>query len=127
MKCCDYCGKEISYFDQYCCEDCKLKAEQYFQRENKQKGIFGICSIIGVIGCFAGGFLGVIVPEVGLIIFTIALFIIGTSFFLFPLPVLNFVKKYKIKKAVKITKYIGAAFDFIALILLFIFCFKLIN
>lgn len=32
MKKCEFCGKQISYFDQYCDDECHIKANKFYEK-----------------------------------------------------------------------------------------------
>ena len=56
MKKCDYCGKLISNFEMYCCDECERSALRYYKNEKRFKNIFGffnvLCIVSVLIFCF---------------------------------------------------------------------------
>lgn len=118
MKKCDYCGKEISYFDQYCCDDCQREANNFYEFRDKYTKIFSILNIIGVFGIPVGIFLFSFANGLGATIISLALTLLGIAITLMPFPAENMISKNKIQKAVKQTRIIG-----IALLALGIICF----
>ena len=48
MKKCDYCAKEISYFEQYCSEECHGNANKYYETTEKYGKLFSIINMICV-------------------------------------------------------------------------------
>ena len=94
MKKCDYCAKEISYYDQYCDENCEKKALDFYSLRDKYTKVFSILNIIGVFGIPVGLFL--------------------------PFPVENMISSMKIKKAVFVTRMIGAGLFALGVILFII-------
>ena len=110
MKKCDYCAKEISYFDQYCDEECERKALNFYSlRENYTK-IFSVINVIGVFGVPVGLFLSAIDAAIGFSITSFALILVGVTVFFLPFPVENMISSMKIKKAVFVTRMIGVGF-----------------
>lgn len=109
MKKCDYCGKEISYFEQYCCDDCQRKANDFYEFRDKYTKIFSILNIIGVFGIPVGIFLFSMVNAVGATLVAFALTLLGITITLLPFPADNMISKSKIQKAVQQTRIIGIA------------------
>lgn len=107
MKKCGYCAKEISYHDMYCCDDCQTNANSFFdmrEKISKAVGVFnGVCVMSIGIGLFVFSFFRV----VGAYMIAIPLVILGILFLLFPVPADVMIEKYKIEKAVKITRIIA--------------------
>ncbi len=46
MKKCDFCAKEISYYDQYCNEECEQKALRYYAMVERYAKLFMIVNTI---------------------------------------------------------------------------------
>ena len=92
LKKCDYCAKEISYFEQYCSEECHGNANKYYETTEKYGKLFSIINMI----CFFG-------------ITVASCDILGIMLILLPFPTENMISKYKLKKATKITRIIGLA------------------
>ena len=46
MKKCDYCGKEISYNDMYCSEDCQIKTVKFYSIKEKFSMVFSVINCI---------------------------------------------------------------------------------
>ena len=46
LKKCDYCAKEISYFEQYCSEECHGNANKYYETTEKYGKLFSIINMI---------------------------------------------------------------------------------
>lgn len=118
MKRCDYCGKEISYFDQYCCDDCQREANNFYEFRDKYTKIFSITNIIGVFGIPVGIFLFAFSNSIGATLVALAVTLLGIVITLLPFPAENMITKGKIKNAVSQTRIIG-----IALLVLGIACF----
>ena len=107
MKKCDYCGKEISYFDQYCCDDCHRNANNFYEFREKFTKIFSITNIVGVFCIPVGIFLFAFSNAIGASLVAFSLTLLGIIVTLLPFPAENMITKNKIKKAVKQTRIIG--------------------
>ena len=73
MKKCEFCGKQISYFDQYCDDECHIKANKFYEKGERFGKLFAV---------------------------------------------INMISKFKIRKAVKITRMIGGAVIFLGVLIL---------
>lgn len=124
MKKCDYCGKEISYFEQYCNEDCHINANKFYEKREKFTGLFsilcGVCVVAVAIGIFTFSFL----REIGTITVVGSCVTLSLLLFFLPFPTEDMISKHKIKKAVKLTRIVsyvvlgmGIAFLIFSLIL----------
>lgn len=109
MKKCDYCAKEISYFEQYCDESCHAKANRFYELREKFEHIFSILNGICVFGIPIGIFLFSFLRTAGMIITVLSCLVLGVMLILLPFPTENMISKHKIKKAENITKCIGIA------------------
>lgn len=68
MKKCDYCAKEISYFEQYCSEECHSNANKYYETTEKYGKLFSIINMICFFGITIGIFLFAFLRTAGMII-----------------------------------------------------------
>lgn len=108
MKGCEYCNKEISYKEQYCCSECEEKAKQHYALIKEKQKLFSTFNIIGILAIFIGGFLAMMMTlNIGLFCIGGGFIILGILFILLPFCTPEQIKKYKIKKAVKIVKIFG--------------------
>ncbi len=107
MKKCDYCAKEISYFDQYCSDDCHIRANKYYETEEKFGKIFSVINAICVFGIPVGIFLFSFAKLVGALIAAGSCVILGIMLILLPFPTEGMISKFKLKKAMKITRIVG--------------------
>ena len=57
MKQCEYCGKNISYHDQYCSDECQIAANQYYSKTEKFAKPFMVVNTVCVFGIPVGIFL----------------------------------------------------------------------
>lgn len=108
MKGCEYCNKEISYKEQYCCEECEKKAKQHYKLVREKQKLFSALNIIGVLAIFVGGFLSMMLEMgIGLLCIGGGLLLIGSLFIILPFCTPEQIKRYKIEKAVKKVKIYG--------------------
>ncbi len=107
MKKCDYCAKEISYHDQYCCEDCERKTVEFHQRSERYSKMFLIVNTICVFGIPVGLFLASFSTAVGIPIAAASCMVLGLMLILLPFPTEGMIKKHKLQKAIKISRIFG--------------------
>lgn len=107
MKKCDFCAKEISYFDQYCSDECHAKTNKYYETSDKFGSFFSIVNGICVFGIPVGLFLLPFAEDVGMVVALISCLILGIMLILLPFPTDNMISKFKLQKAMKITRIIG--------------------
>ncbi len=126
MKKCDYCAKEITYFEQYCCEECHSKANKFYEKIEKFGRVFSAINMICFFGIPIGIFLFSFLRAAGLI--TVAsCTILGIMFILLPFPTENMISKYKLEKSIKITRFIGLTVIALGIIfLIFMLLFPII-
>lgn len=109
MKKCDYCAREISYYDQYCSDECHIKANKYYDLSGKFSKIFLVLNVICVFGIPAGLFLMSISKFVGAAVAAGCCLVLGIMLIFLPFPTESMIKKFKIKKAIFITRAVGIA------------------
>lgn len=107
MKKCDYCGKEISYFDQYCCDECQKETIKFYDNRDKYTNLFSIINGICVFGIPIGLIVFSLVNYVGAGIISLSTLILGLTIIFLPFPVENMITKFKLKKAIKLTRIFG--------------------
>lgn len=117
MKKCDYCAKEISYFDQYCDEECEKKALDFYSLRERYTKVFSVLNIIGVFGIPVGLFLSAIDALIGFSLTSFSFALVGLTIVFLPFPVENMISSMKIKKAVFATRLIGAGFILIGIVI----------
>lgn len=120
MKKCDYCGKEISYMEQYCDENCHRNAIKYYELQEKFSKLFSIINIICIFGIPVGLFMFSFMPKAGFTLLSFSVLIEGLTIILLPFPVENMISSMKIKKAVNVTRIFGAALFIIGIVLVII-------
>lgn len=109
MKKCDYCAKEISYFDQYCCEDCERRTVEFHARSARFSKMFYIVNTVCVFGIPVGLFLAAFSSAVGITIAAASCAVLGLMLILLPFPTESMIKKHKLQKAIKISRIFGGA------------------
>ncbi len=120
MKRCDYCGKEISYMEQYCDEHCHRNALKYYELHEKFAKIFSFVNIVCIFGIPIGLFILSFAGDIGFTLLSFSVAIEGLIIVLLPFPVENMISSMKIKKAVNVTRIIGAALLVTGIILIVI-------
>lgn len=118
MKKCEFCGKQISYFDQYCDDECHIKANKFYEKGERFGKVFSIINGICVFGIPVGLFLISFSRSVGLTVALASCIILGIMLIILPFPTENMISKFKIQKAVKITRIIGCAVIFLGLLII---------
>lgn len=109
MKKCEYCGKEISYFEQYCGDDCHLEANKFYELQEKFGKLFSVINGICVFGIPVGLFMFSFSRTAGAVISVASCFVLGLMLLALPFPTDGMISKYKIKNAVKKTRIVGLA------------------
>lgn len=125
MKQCEYCAKEISYYDQYCSTECEEKAKRYYDLARNKRKLFSFFNFTGLLALIAGLFWMLFQAQVGAYIAGAALLVVGILFFFFPFGTPEMLQKFKIEKMIKIVKALGitAAVIGVVLIVLGLFVF----
>lgn len=118
MKKCEFCGKQISYFDQYCDDECHMKANKFYEKSERFSKVFSIINGICVFGIPVGLFLISFSRSVGLTVALASCIILGIMLIILPFPTENMISKFKIQKAVIITRIIGCAVIFLGLLII---------
>lgn len=117
MKKCDFCAKEISYFEQYCCDECQEKANQYYSLIEKFGEIFSKINMVCIFGIPVGIFLFSFLRTFGTIVACSSCVILGATLVLLPFPSDGMISKFKIEKAMKITRLVGLGLILFAVVL----------
>lgn len=107
MKRCDYCGKEISYFDQYCDETCHEKANKFYETRERFTKVFSILCVISVMCVALGLFIFSFLKDLGTVMVVGSCFILALLLFFLPFPTDDMLSKHKIQKAVKVTRIVS--------------------
>ena len=107
MKKCGFCGKEITYHQQYCCDECQINANKYYEKSEKFAKIFYVISMACVIGIPIGLFLFSFIKTPGAVISSVCCLVLGIMILIVPMPTESMIKKNKIKKAIFKTRIFG--------------------
>lgn len=108
MKKCEYCAKEISYYDQYCCEECERKTVAFHARSTRFAKLFYMVNTVCVFGIPVGLFLASFSTAIGIPIAAGSCAVLGLMLILLPFPTEGMIKKHKLKKAIKMSRIFGA-------------------
>ncbi len=109
MKKCEYCAKEISYFDQFCSEDCQECSNRYYETLDKFGKLFSVVNVICVFGIPIGIFLFSFSKTVGAAIASVCCMVLGILLIFLPFPTDSMIRKFKLKKARNVTRIVGLA------------------
>ena len=116
MKKCEYCGKEISYHEIYCSDECQRMANRHYDRTSKFLRLFYSFSMVGLIGLTIGLFLMSFARFMGGGLAIGCCLLLAALLFVLPMPTQGMIRKRGIKKAEFISRMVG--FGFIAIALL---------
>lgn len=109
MKKCDYCAKEITYFEQYCSDECQRRANKYYETSEKYGKLFSVINVICVFGIPVGLFLFPFSKSVGTVLASVCCVVLGIMLLFLPFPTEGMISKLKLQKSIKITRIIGAS------------------
>lgn len=109
MKKCDYCSKEITYFEQYCSDECQRRANKYYETSEKYGKLFSVINVICVFGIPVGLFLFPFSKSVGTVLASVCCVVLGIMLLFLPFPTEGMISKLKLQKSMKITRIIGAS------------------
>lgn len=118
MKKCDYCGKEITYFEQYCSDDCEKRTVKYYDFSRKFGKLFAVVNFVCVFGIPIGLFLLSIAKFLGTALAASSCLLLGIMLILLPFPTDSMISKFKLKKAIKVTRIIGLCVIVLGLLIL---------
>lgn len=121
MKKCEFCAKEISYHEMYCCDECQEGANKYYDLREKFQKPYAVVNGIFVIAVGICIFLYSFMRDVGAIGGGSALVILGVMYFFLPFAPDVMIQKYKLKKSIFITKIIAAIIFALGLTVLTLF------
>lgn len=113
MKKCDYCAKEISYDDMYCCDECEKLTKQYYERSDRFAKPFSMINVVCLFGVMAGLLLFPMAKPFGAGLSIVCCAALGILLLLLPFPTESMIKKFKIQKAIRITRYVGLGMMFL--------------
>lgn len=118
MKKCEYCAKEISYHEMYCCDECEKSAMQFYELREKYQKLFSVINGIFVLAIGVCLFMYSFLRDAGAIGCSFSLLVLGIMYFFLPYPPEVMINKYKLKKSIKITRIIACTLFFLGLLVL---------
>ena len=83
MKQCEYCGKEISYHELYCSDDCQIKANRFYERSEKFSKPFTVVNTACVFGIPVGLFLMSFLKLLGTVVASGSCIVLGLMLLIF--------------------------------------------
>lgn len=107
MKKCEYCGKEISYYDMYCCDECQEKAGKFYDMRDDYGKVFTLLDTIFVFMIPLGIFLGTLTGAIGNSLIVVGLVGLGIMLNLLPFPTESMIRKHQIEKSKKMCRIFG--------------------
>ena len=107
MKRCDYCAKEISYHEMFCCDECRDSCYAFYDKREKFQKLFSVINGIFVLAIGICIFLFAFIGHLAVVGIGASLTILGVMYMLLPYPPDVFVEKMKLKKAIQITRIIA--------------------
>ena len=117
MKKCEFCAKEISYEEMYCCDECEKQTLQYYERSERFAKPFSMINIVCLFGIMVGMFIFPMAKPFGAGIAIISCAVLGIMLLFLPSPTESMIKKFKGKKAMKITRLVGVGMMFLGLLI----------
>ena len=123
MKKCAYCAKDISYHEYFCSDECQIGANEYYDKREKFQKVFSVINGIFVLGIGVFIFAYSFLPPLGAIGTGVSLIILGVTDFLIPIPVEVMVEKFKLKKAIFLTRCIAGVLFALGVLALLLFIF----
>lgn len=118
VKKCEYCAKEISYHEMYCCDKCEEQAKRFFELREKYQKLFSVLNGIFVMAIGISIFLYSFLRDAGCIAGSTSAMVLGLMYFFLPYPPDVMIQKYKLEKAIKITRIIAVVLFCLGLLVL---------
>ena len=107
MKRCGYCAKEIGYHEMYCCDDCQIGVNEFDEKREKFQTVFSIVNGVCVLGVGICIFMYSFLPQFAAVAGPVLMMILGAMCFLLPFPADVMIERFKLKKAIFITRIIA--------------------
>ena len=126
MKKCAYCAREIGYHDLYCCFECQERTSQFYDLRERFQKVFSVFNGICVLGIGICIFLYAFIPDIAAVVGSILTLVLGTMYMLLPFPADVMIEKFKLKKALFISRCIAGALLFIGALVLTLHLFGLL-
>ncbi|MED9970667.1 MAG: hypothetical protein UFA98_11810 [Ruminococcus sp.] len=117
MKKCDFCAKEISYDKMYCCDECEKQTKLFYERSARFAKPFSMINIVCLFGIMGGMFIFPMSKPFGAGLSITCCAVLGIMLLLLPFPTESMIKKFKVQKAVGITRLVGVGMMFLGLMI----------
>ncbi len=121
MKQCGYCAKEIGYNDMFCSSECETLSNSHYTVRAKFQKLISALNILGTCAIGIGIFVYALANFVGTVLIVGGAAVTGLLTLIIPTPPDNFTKKYKLKKAVFLTRIFGLVLIVFSVVMLFLF------
>ncbi len=107
MKKCEFCGKEISYFDQYCNNNCESSTKAFYKKRNRRAKLSSTLTVIALAGFGISAFMFLFGIKWASMMISACITLFGILLIIFPYATDYMIKKYTVKKSVVIMKRAG--------------------
>ena len=118
MKRCPNCAKEIGYDTVFCCDKCLNEHNEFHQRRERFQSVFSVFNGIFVLGIGISIFLYSFVQDVGTFMGAGCLLLLGVLYTVFPFPAEVMIERFKLRKALFMTRIIAAVIFLIGVVVL---------
>lgn len=126
MKKCGYCAKEISYHEMYCCDECQNSVNRFYELREKYQKVFSAVNGIFVLLIGISIFFYALFQNLGVFGVMISLFVLGILYFFLPFPPEVMIQKYKLKKSIKICRFIALGIFLLGVVVLILYLTKVV-
>ena len=126
MKKCEYCAKEISYHEMFCSDECQNASNKFYEKREKYQKPFSVINGIFVLAIGICLFLYAFTREIGAIGMAVSILVLGIMYLFLPFPPEIMIHKFKLKKAILISRVIAGVLILIGIIVLILYFTKVI-
>lgn len=126
MKKCEYCAKEISYHEMFCSDECQNSSNRFYEMREKYQKPFSVINGIFVLAIGICLFLYAFTREIGAIGMSVSMLVLGVMYLFLPFPPEIMIHKFKLKKAILISRVIAGALILIGVVVLILYFTKVI-
>ena len=126
MKKCEYCAKEISYHEMFCSDECQNASNKFYEMREKYQKPFSVINGIFVLAIGICIFLYAFTRGIGAIGASVSMLILGVMYLFLPFPPEIMIHKFKLKKAICLSRVIAGALILIAAVVLILYFTKVI-
>ena len=121
MKKCEYCAKEISYHEMFCSDECQNASNKFYEMREKYQKPFSVINGIFVLAIGICIFLYAFTKGIGAIGASVSMIILGVMYLFLPFPPEIMIHKFKLKKAIFLSRVIAGALILIAAVVLILY------